>query len=224
MTKDNVLVVVAHSDDEVLGCGGTIAKHVANGDRVSVCFMTDGVSSREVNCRESKRREVASKLALEELGVNKVYQNDLPDNRMDELPLLEIIKPIEKIISIEQPTIIYTHFAYDLNVDHRLVHQAVITACRPQSWSSVKKILSFEVLSSTEWNPSGAKKFNPQYVVNVSDFFEKKMIALKCYEEEMRNFPHSRSYECVEALAVLRGATHGYTHAESFQVERFLID
>ncbi|MDW2402510.1 PIG-L deacetylase family protein [Vibrio sp. 1262-1] len=218
-----VLVVAAHADDETLGCGGTIAKHVANGDHVTIVFMTDGVSSRVASKgEESEERASASQQAMDVLGVKDIRQLSFPDNKMDSVPLLEIVQAIEPVINDGQPDTVYTHFAHDLNVDHRVTHSAVMTACRPQSWSSVKKILSFEVLSSTEWNSPSQPSFQPQYIVDISDYWSKKINALKCYQEEMRAHPHSRSYECVEALATLRGATNGLKKAEAFYVERIL--
>lgn len=218
-----VLIVVAHADDEVLGCGGTIAKHVAAGDQVSVVIMTDGVLSRILSGKSDQdERENATFNAMKILGVGNFYQLMFPDNQMDSVSLLSITQALENIISDIAPAVVYTHFAHDLNIDHRLTLKAVMIACRPQITSSVKKILSFEVLSSTEWNSSSSFTFIPQYVVNISSFWEKKLAALKCYDLEMRDYPHSRSYECVEALAVLRGASNGFNKAEAFFVERIL--
>ena len=219
----NILVVAAHSDDEALGCGGTVAKHISDGDKVTVVYMTDGVSSRTSNnCGESGERVCASHQAMKVLGVIDVRQFGFPDNKMDSVPLLEVTQAIESVIIDISPAIVYTHFAHDLNVDHRVTHNAVMTACRPQTWSSVKKILSFEVLSSTEWNSPSQPTFKPQYIIDISKYWGKKLEALKCYQEEMREFPHSRSYKCVEALAVLRGSTNGLEKAEAFFVERII--
>jgi LmbE family N-acetylglucosaminyl deacetylase len=220
---NSILVIVAHADDETLGCGGTIAKHVANGDEVKIIFMTNGVGSRIDHC-DSDTAVRASSLcqAMSVLGVNDYQCFNFPDNQMDSVALLTIVKVIEDIITKLQPGIIYTHFAHDLNIDHRITHQAVMTACRPIKGSSVKKILSFEVLSSSEWNSTSSATFNPQYIVDINSYWQKKEQALQCYQEELRDFPHSRSLKCIEALATLRGATHGFFKAEAFQVERIL--
>ncbi|MCL1093802.1 PIG-L deacetylase family protein [Shewanella kaireitica] len=221
--SNSVLVVVAHADDEVLGCGGTIARHVKHGDLVTVVFMTDGVSSRlNSNAELGDIRNNAANNALSILGVENVHSYAFPDNKMDSVPLLEVAQAIEKVLNVCNPNIIYTHFSHDLNVDHRVTHQAVLTACRPQHWSSVKEIYTFEVLSSTEWNSKSLIQFTPQKIVNITGFWDKKLMALKCYSNEMRDFPHSRSYECVEALAILRGATYGVNKAEAFQIERII--
>ena len=220
---NKVLVIAAHADDEALGCGGTIARHIAEGDLVKVLFMTDGVSSRSSLEQAGEERSNAAVEALRVLGISDHQQFDLPDNQMDSLSLLEIIQPIEGVLREYQPNVVYTHFAEDLNVDHRVVNQAVMTACRPQKGSSVKKILTFEVLSSTEWNSTQKTVFKPQYIVDISDYWSQKFQALCAYQDEMREFPHSRSLECIEALAILRGATHGMAKAEGFVVERLLV-
>ncbi|RTZ14658.1 PIG-L family deacetylase [Vibrio aquaticus] len=221
-TKNKVLVVAAHSDDEALGCGGTIAKHAHNGDEVFVAFMTDGVGSREPGCEESIERHKCSERALDVLGVKTTFRFDFPDNQMDSVPLLSISKKVESIVSEVRPTIVYTHFSGDLNVDHRVTNQAVLTACRPQIGCSVKEIYCFEVLSSTEWSTKAREVFLPQKVVDISNFWERKKRALIEYKKEMRASPHSRSFHSVEALAILRGECHGIDRAEAFYVERII--
>ncbi|AXH63521.1 PIG-L deacetylase family protein [Providencia huaxiensis] len=222
MTK-TVLVVAAHSDDEALGCGGTIAKHVDNGDNVYVIFMTNGVASRiSTSTNDIDNRFLASEKALEVLGVKDVFRFDFPDNKMDSIPLLDIAQKIESIIAKISPTIVYTHFSGDLNIDHQVTNKAVLTACRPQAWCPVKEIYCFEVLSSTEWNSKSMSAFLPQKIVDISEQWQRKKLSLECYQEEMRSAPHSRSFESVEALALLRGATHGLHYAEAFYIERVI--
>ena len=220
---NKVLVVVAHADDEVLGCGGAISRHISLGDEVTIIFMTNGVGSRHDNKDEIERRQTAATLALKKLGVTTFHQFDFPDNQMDSIPLLTFVQAIEGVLNSIKPSIIYTHFLHDLNVDHQVTNKAVMTACRPQAQSTVRKVLSFEILSSTEWNSPSVFSFTPQYIVDISKEWSKKLSALKCYNEEMRSFPHSRSYEAVEALAILRGATNGFEKAEAFFVERILV-
>ena len=216
MTK-NILVIAAHPDDEVLGCGGAIARHVANGDMVSVCYMTNGISARgNIDSSEITQRQKAANNAIEILGIEEKFQFDFPDNQMDTVSLLEVTQAVESVIDKTKPEIIYTHFAYDLNIDHRIVHQAVLTAARPQSSSPIKSIFYFEVLSSTEWNFSSEQAFRPNYIVDISQYWLKKLAALKAYHSEMREYPHSRSYKALEALSILRGATNGVEMAEGF--------
>ncbi|MFT7431164.1 MAG: LmbE family N-acetylglucosaminyl deacetylase [Colwellia sp.] len=221
--SDNILVVAAHTDDETLGCGGTIAKHTANGDKVSVVFMTDGVSARtQIASDAVEKRKFSTNNAMKILGISDIYTFNFPDNSMDTVPLIDLVKAIESVIEKTKPNTIYTHFAHDLNIDHRLTHNAVMTACRPQIGSSVKKIFSFEVLSSTEWNSPTQPPFIPQYIVNIDAVWDKKYQALQCYHEELRPFPHSRSLTCIEAQAILRGASYGFKKAEAFHIERIL--
>lgn len=216
-----VLVVASHPDDEVLGCGGTIAKHIAEGSEVSVAFMTNGEASKDldINVEQRKRSALA---ALKELHINNFEFFNYPDNGMDSVPLLEIVKNIESLLKKYQPNIIYTHYNNDLNIDHCITNRAVMTAARPQTECPVDKILAFEILSSTEWNSSLGPHFIPNYIVDISEHWDKKIAALQCYSSEMRQHPHSRSFETVEALATFRGATNGFKKAEAFFVERIL--
>ena len=217
-----VLVVAAHADDEVLGCGGSIARHVALGDIVHVVFMADGVSSRSQSTEKqlALRNEGAEK-ASGLLGVTTTTYLALPDNRMDSLPLIDIVQSLEKIIAKIQPEVVYTHHYGDLNVDHRLTHQAVMTSCRPQPGSCIREILAFEVLSSTEWQSPGLTPFVPNVFIDVSDYLDKKMEALTAYDLEMKKAPHSRSRDNVVHLARYRGHSVGLFAAEAYmQIRR----
>lgn len=217
----NILIVAAHADDETLGCGGTIAKHCARGDYVHVVFMADGVSSRDdAKSSEVVRRENSVKKALAELGVDEYHFLDFPDNRMDQVALLDVVKPLEKIVSEVNPRIIYTHHYGDLNVDHRICHQAVMTACRPVPDSCVQEILCFEVMSSTEWATRGVMPFIPNVFVDITEQWDVKRKALEMYEMEMRPSPHSRSMRNLEALAIYRGHSCGLMMAEGFEIVR----
>jgi LmbE family N-acetylglucosaminyl deacetylase len=220
----SILVVVAHPDDEVLGCGGTIARHVAEGDTVEVVFMADGLTSRrDTVAAELQQREKARDQALSILGVSKFYALNFPDNRMDSVPLLDVVQGLERIIEQVRPTRVYTHHHGDLNVDHRITHQAVMTACRPVPGSSVREILAFEVMSSTEWAASGVAPFVPNTFVEIPHYLPKKLEALAAYEVEMRPAPHSRCVANIEALAKHRGNCVGVETAEGFSVVRMLV-
>ena len=218
--KNDILVIVAHADDEALGCGATIARHAHSGDTVHLMVMTDGVSARKATSLEIDRRNNALRKSAEILGVNQVFQYDFSDNKMDSAPLLEIVRVIEDKISQIRPNIIYTHSASDLNIDHQIVNRAVLTATRPVPQQSVKKILAIEILSSTNWTFSAGNQFLPNVFINVADHIDKKILSLQCYNEEMRDFPHERSVEAVMALSKLRGATVGCLHAEAFNLIR----
>lgn len=218
-----VLVVAAHSDDEALGCGGTISRHVAEGDTVYAVFLADGVSSRNCgSCSDQDDRMAAAEQARQVLGIYKNYYLGLPDNRLDSLPLLDVIQPLERVISEVKPEIIYTHHYGDLNVDHQITHQAVMTACRPMPGSYLKEIYTFEVMSSTEWAASNESPFFPNYYVDIGNYLDVKLKALNMYIMEMREEPHSRSIKHIEYLARHRGSTVGVIAAEAFMAIRIL--
>ncbi|APU30967.1 GlcNAc-PI de-N-acetylase [Ectopseudomonas alcaliphila JAB1] len=217
----DVLVVAAHADDEVLGCGGTLARHVAEGDRVHVIYLADGVTSRGSEDADAQRRRLrASEQACYALGVSEMSFLGLPDNRLDSLPLLDVVQPLEVLLARIRPQIVYTHHQGDLNVDHQVAQQAVLTACRPLPGQSVREILAFEVVSSSEWNNPGRMPFMPNHFVDISAYQVTKQVALECYAEEMRSAPHSRSSQHVAALALHRGHSVGVEAAEAFMVLR----
>lgn len=218
-----ILVVAAHTDDEAMGCGGTIARHVAEGDQVHLLFMTDGVGSREVVAKEATERLTAAHQAAKVLGVSSFVNLSFPDNRMDSVALLDIVKEVEAKITEIQPEVIYTHHLGDLNIDHQITHKAVLTACRPQPNFCVKTIYAFEVLSSTEWQTPNYIPFTPNVFIDITDYLATKIQALKAYQEEMREAPHSRSLQHLELLTKHRGYTVGVTAAEAFMLIRALI-
>ncbi|KGK41845.1 GlcNAc-PI de-N-acetylase [Nitrincola sp. A-D6] len=217
-----ILVVAAHPDDEVLGCGGTLVKHTLAGDRVHIVFMADGETSRPSSTSEASARERMAHQAGEVLGAQSLHFLGFPDNAMDSLPLLHITQKLESIIQPLQPDTIYTHFGGDLNIDHRLTYQAVMTACRPQPESSVKKIYCFEVASSTEWASQIDVPFRPQRFVDISAVLAQKKRALDFYSKELRPWPHTRSEEAITLKAQVRGNQVGMSAAEAFMVEREL--
>ena len=178
-----ILVIAAHSDDEALGCSGVIARHVAEGDNVHLLFMTDGVASRSGKVNNKKKRLTDAQVVAEILGVGTLTNLNFPDNRMDSIPLLDVVKEIEDKISQIQPEVIYTHHIGDLNIDHQITHKAVITACRPQPDFCVKEIYTFEVLSSTEWQTSGVQPFCPNVFIDVTHYIDIKKQALEVYSE-----------------------------------------
>jgi len=223
--KNRVLVIAAHPDDEALGCAGTIAKHIEATDQVYVIFMSNGVSSRAgANLKSATKVRIDSaNKSCKVLKTEEPIFLDFPDNKMDSIPLLDIVQKLEECVIKINPNMIYTHHGFDLNIDHRITHQAVLTACRPQPGFSVKEIYSFEVLSSTDWATSSTKNaFIPSKFVDISKTFNQKMNSLNCYSYEMRQAPHSRSIDSVKALSILRGSTVGVTYAEAFQVERII--
>jgi len=220
----SVLVVAAHPDDEVLGCGGVVARHVGAGDTVNILLLAEGAIAREPANEPGAvaALQEAAAAAAHTLGASEPRFCGFPDNRLDSLPLLDVIKAIEDVVAEVAPKIVYTHPANDLNVDHRIVHQAAITACRPLPGSPVQAVYAFETVSSTEWQATG-EAFRPQRWIDIEPFLELKLRALDAYTVEMRPFPHARSREAVEALARVRGAAAGLRAAECFMVVREVV-
>ncbi len=224
---NTILVIAAHPDDEVLGCGGAIARFAVEGCEVYTLILGEGITSRDPSRDQHKRDEEIRELkkqaedANKILGVKKIYTFDFPDNRFDTVPLLDIIKTIEKIKEDIKPGIVFTHHNGDLNIDHQITFKAVMTAFRPINDESVKEIYSFEIPSSTEWNaPSLSTYFMPDYFVDINKSLEIKINALKEYESELRDFPHPRSLKAVELNAKYWGVKMGFKAAEAFKTVR----
>lgn len=220
--KKKILVLAAHPDDETLGCGGTIANYSCSGHIVHVLFFSDGVSSRsKANKKDVKNRKNDTINASKVLGIRRLQFNNFPDNSFDQVSTLTFAKIIEKKIKAFKPETVYTHFNSDLNLDHRKISDATLIATRPQKKTTVKKVLMYEVPSSTEWNFSKKEKFfNPNWFNDISSTLKLKITALKCYKKEIRKFPHPRSEIAINSLARWRGSTAGYKAAEAFFLAR----
>ena len=197
--SNSILVVAAHPDDEVLGCGGTIARHADAGDHVQVLIVAEGATSRKLHRDRLQSGDKVSALAQAAhsagsiLGAAGVELLNLPDNRLDSLDRLDLIKQIEARIDLQRPQVVYVHHCGDVNVDHRRLHEAVVTACRPMPGQPVQRLLSFEVASSSEWQPPGsAPVFQPNWFVDISSQWQRKQEALTAYASEMRPWPHAR--------------------------------
>jgi len=230
MKPRKVLVVAAHPDDEVLGCGGAIARHASNGDEVHVLILAEGLTSRDIIRNRDKHTEgldvlaQAARKANGILGVKNLDLHDFPDNRMDSLDLLDVVKVVESFVARFQPDVVYTHHAGDLNIDHRIIHEAVVTACRPLPKQCVRTLLLFEVVSSTEWQVSGSTtSFIPNCFVDITKTLDLKMEALEAYDSEMKAWPHPRSREAIIHLARWRGCTVGLEAAEAFILGRQVV-
>ena len=217
-----ILTVAAHPDDETLGAGGTMAWHAARGDRVWVCILTDGVTSR--HDRVALQEECARR-ACDILGVERLVLVGLPDQRLDTLCLLDVITPIEKCIEEFRPDVVLTHFSGDVNEDHRLVSRATMVATRPVAGSSVRRVCAFEVPSSTDWAPPiPGSIFAPNLYVDIGDSLDLKLTAMKAYADtfhsEVRPYPHPRSMEALTAYAQRHGVASGMALAEPFMLLR----
>lgn len=221
--EENILVVAAHPDDEVLGCGATIAKHSGAQSRVWTIVLGQGITSRK-NQTGDQQKEALAQLkesamqASRVLGVEKLILKDFPDNKFDSVPMLDIVQAVEEVVEEFKPKIIYSHNPTDVNVDHRLTIEAVEAAVRPATKPYIEKVLSFEIPSSTEWNFT-REPFRPNIFVEVTEEqLAMKIKALEAYEQEMRPFPHPRSAEFINSLAKVRGSQGGLNLAESFSL------
>ncbi len=221
----NILIVAAHPDDEVLGMGGTMARHAAEGDTVSVLFLGDGVSSRtSVNPEAVRERREAAETASRLLGASILGFETFPDNSFDTVPLLDIAKKVEQAKARVQPDLVYTHHGGDLNVDHRIACQATLTAFRPQPGERVEEIRCFETPSATDWSiPSIGAPFLPDTYVDITAYLDQLVVALECYAAEMRPAPHSRSVEAVRIAALYHGCKVGRHAAEAFATARRIL-
>ncbi len=222
----SVMVIAAHPDDEVLGCGGTIARMAQEGQDVYIAILGEGMTSRYsdrenadqglLKSLHSRSRQVATFL-----GAKDLFMFNLPDNSFDTVPLLDIVKVIETLIKQIEPHSIYTQHGGDLNIDHVMVYRATLTATRPMLGSSVKQVYAYEVPSSTEWSfAQFAPVFQPNVFVDIGATLDMKIQAMQMYESETRPFPHPRSPEALRAIAQRWGSVAGLQAAEAFSLVR----
>ena len=221
-----ILVVAAHPDDEVLGCGGTIARLGCEGHEIYMAILGEGITSRYAQREEADGRLVdelssASQRVARLLSARDLFTYNLPDNRFETVPLLDVVKIVENLIGRVAPDVIYTHHGGDLNIDHVTVHRAVLTATRPIEGQSVREIYAFEVPSSTEWAFQRIEPvFRPNVFIDIENTLKTKIQALAYYETEARTFPHPRSPEALEAIARRWGSVVGCGAAEAFELIR----
>lgn len=229
----SILVIAAHPDDEIIGMGGTLKKLSKTSD-ITILFLADGITARkssghvnvskyEINEYEKERmnheidmRKNDAKRALKILGIEKIQFLDFPDNELDTVPFLKIVKEVEKRIITLKPSTIFTHHFNDLNIDHRFAYESTLTAARPLLNSHVNSIISFEASSSTEWRHPYS--FRPNIYVNISKELKLKIRALNQYKKEIRKFPHPRSSQTIESVAKRWGSLYGFEAAEAFEL------
>ncbi len=217
--RQRVLCVVAHPDDETLGVGGTLALHAEAGSEVTVLIMSEGEVEKLADTPRCDTRRDCALRAAEAMGVSEVEFHDFPDQRLETVPFIQLIKTVEAALDRHRPTVVYTHHGGDANTDHQVVFKAVYAACRPMTplGSLVQRFLTFETPSSTDQAPQvGDYVFNPTTFVDVEPVWDKKLKALACYPTEMIGGRHPRSYDYIEALARVRAGHSGYLLAEAF--------
>lgn len=219
-----VLVIAPHPDDEVIGCGGTIARHTALGDEVQVAVVSRGaLDMYALEEEEQVRRELAEAHRI--LGITEVHFLDFPAPKLDTIPGYQLADAIHQVIQSFHPHLIYLPHRGDIHIDHQAVFQATLVAARPINQCSVRKLLCYETLSETEWAaPVGSDVFVPMVFVDITDYLELKLKAMSCYQAELKQAPHPRSLAAIEALARLRGTTVSLPAAEAFMVVREIIN
>ncbi len=223
--KDSILIISAHPDDEVIGCGGTILKAIELGAKVSVLFLGEGVSTRYPNNENSKAckaaikfREQSALKCLKSLGIRNFKFNHFLCTRFDTYPILNFVRIIENFIGKVKPNIIFTHNESEVNIDHVVTNKATEIACRPISKLSVKKIYAYEAVCSS--NFKFKKNFSPDTYVDIKKYIKRKIKALKYYKNEIRNYPFPRSTLGIETQARYRGMQSGLEFAEAFELLR----
>jgi LmbE family N-acetylglucosaminyl deacetylase len=224
--NERILVIAAHPDDEVLGCGATIARLAREGREVYIAILGEGATSR---CEKGEKADwklveqlhAASRQAATLLGAKDLFMHSLPDNMFDTVPLLDVVKIVEGLVGRLQPAVVYTHHGGDLNIDHCITSRAVLTATRPVAGCPVRELLMFEVPSSTEWAFQRLEPvFRPTVFTDVHGTIDAKIQAMELYEGEMRAFPHPRSALALRASAQRWGSVAGMTYAEAFELVR----
>lgn len=215
-----ILIVAAHPDDEILGGGATFAKHVDNGDVVHALVLSEGASARYEDGMEKALRTCAERSA-EMIGFSTIDFGNLPDQRLDAMPIIEVTQLVEETIQSLRPSIVYTHSHVDVNSDHGVVSRAVWTACRPYATPWIERILAFETPSSTEWAWAAPESaFQPQWFVDVERTLQRKLDAMACYTSELRPYPHPRSLQALEERARYWGSIAGGVAVEPFVLLR----
>ena len=224
-----IMVITAHPDDEILGCGATINKWVNSGAEAFALILGTGIASRCGNDKTTLSKDIENlqknaKESAEIIGYKTISFESFPDNRMDDANLLDIVQKIILYAEMIKPDIVFTHHHGDLNIDHRITFNAVITAFRPTRSCSADTILCFETPSSTEWNfPYYKNVFSPNIFVNIEDNINAKIMALNCYKSELCHAPHPRSQESIQAIAKRWGSVADLQYAEAFELIRTRI-
>lgn len=220
MKKKKILVISPHMDDETLGCGGTIAKHVGSADKAHVCFIAHRIYNHQFNKQKNDIEKKHALKAKQILRYKEAIFFDLSDERLDGC-IQDIIIPLENYLLKLKPDIVYCPFYGDNNQDHRAVFDALRVALRPASTNFLSDVLMYEVPSSTEQSPPiKDNAFLPNYYVDITEYIEKKVKAFKSYETEKRSYPHPRSEKAIKILAAKRGTEIGFKYAEAFMILR----
>ena len=221
-----ILIICAHPDDEVIGCGGTLSL-LSKSAKINLLVFTNGEGSRNFLNKKKLKKKVEDRVKMLKksckiLGIQNFHQLDFADNELDNYSLLELIKAVEKYVKLYKPDTIFTHFKDDLNIDHKRIFEATFTATRPFKNTFIKNLLSFEITSSTELATS-KETFNPNFFVDIKDKIKTKERALKIYKSQFGKEIGLLSIENILNLAKYRGSYIGSKYAEAFEVVRMIL-
>ncbi len=215
-----ILAISAHPDDETIGAGGTLAKHVAAGDEVYWVVATQAYTPRwpqHVLDRASQQIDEVQEF----FGIKQVFRLGFPTMHLNTIPSIDLASALQQVVDEVRPDVVYTTPRNDVNEDHRAIFDATLIACRPLPGSSVKRLLSYEIITTTRFgSPSGCQMFEPNVFVDISDYLETKVQAMAIFETELREFPHPRSLEGLRILCRERGMSVGIEAAECFELIR----
>jgi LmbE family N-acetylglucosaminyl deacetylase len=220
---ESILVIAPHPDDEILGCGGVIARHISGGDEVTVCI----ISNHDAPIYTSEHREITkqeARSAHKLLGIKETIFLDYAAVTLNDLPVYERNGAIGKVVKSVEPTVVYIPHAGDMHIDHRLVAESALVAVRPLANCSIREVYAYETLSETEWNaPRAEYAFIPNHFVDISKYLAQKLEAMSCFKSQLYDAPHPRSLEALSNLAKMRGATISVKAAEAFMLIRSVI-
>jgi LmbE family N-acetylglucosaminyl deacetylase len=215
---NKILFISPHPDDETLGCGGTILKHEANGDKTFLLIMTNMSQEGGFNKSKIKNRQNEIKRVTGEYGFEKIFKLDFPTTRLDVIPKSQLIKSVSNVIKKVKPDIVYIPNGNDVHTDHKVTFDVMISSTKTFRCSFIKKILAYEVISETEFSPSLSNAFIPNSFSDITKYFDKKISIMQIYKGEMDAHPFPRSVENIKALATFRGATADVKYAEAFMI------
>lgn len=218
-----ILVIAPHPDDETIGAGGTLARHKAIGDEIFWCVVAQGYTPPwpEENLRKAREQIIA---ISQYYGFNKVYRLGFPTVKLNNVPHMELCSALQNVVEEVKPDIVYTTSKNDINLDHRIVYDCSLIATRPLPENVVKRVLSYEINYTGLYGiPSGATMFQPNVFVDISEYIDHKLNAMRIYETELREAPHPRNIESMRMMACARGLCVGYKAAECFELVRELI-
>jgi LmbE family N-acetylglucosaminyl deacetylase len=213
-----VMVIAPHPDDETLGCGGTLFRHKAEMDEIYWVIVTSMSEEAGWSNEAVKRRDAEIDATAKKYGFANVFNFRLPTTKINTLHLPDLIDKITNVYKKTKPEIIYMPFVYDVHTDHQLIVKALQSTFKWFRHSHIKKVLMYETPSETEFNFIEDRIFKPNVFINISDYLDDKIKAMKIYGSEMGKFPFPRSEKTVRSLTAFRGSQSGFEAAEAFEL------